>query len=49
MKKKLILMIITIGLLTGCGKIPKLSNGEEAIVKFDDGTMYSVEDRNSVV
>lgn len=44
MKKKLILMIITIGLLTGCGKIPKLSNGEEAIVKFDDGTMYSVDE-----
>lgn len=44
MKKKLILMIITVGLLTGCGKIPKLSNGEEAIVKFDDGTMYSVDE-----
>ena len=44
MKKKLILCIITIGLLTGCGKIPKLSNGEEAIVKFKDGSMYSVDE-----
>lgn len=45
MKKKLIVMIITLGLLTtGCGKVPKLSNGEEAIVKFEDGTMYSVDE-----
>ena len=44
MKKKLILCIITIGLLTGCGKIPTLSNGEEVIVEFDDGTMYSVDE-----
>ncbi|MCH5167777.1 MAG: peptidylprolyl isomerase [Erysipelotrichales bacterium] len=44
MKKKLILCIITIGLLTGCGKIPKLSNGEEAIVTFKDGSMYSVDE-----
>lgn len=44
MKKKLILCIITIGLLTGCGSIPKLSNGEEAIVEFKDGTMISVDE-----
>ena len=44
MKKKLILIIITIGLLTGCGKVPKLSNGNDAIIKFDDGTMYSVDE-----
>lgn len=44
MKKKLLLCIITIGLLTGCGKVPKLSNGEEAIVKFKDGSMYSVDE-----
>ncbi len=43
MKKKLLLVIIAVGLLTGCGsKIPKLSNGEEAIFEFGDGTKYSV-------
>lgn len=44
MKKKLLICILTLGLLTGCGKVPKLSNGEEAIVKFNDGTMYSVDE-----
>lgn len=43
MKKKLLLVIIAVGLLTGCGsKIPKLSNGEEAILEFGDGSKYSV-------
>ncbi len=43
MKKKLLLVIIAVGLLTGCGsKIPKLSNGEDAILEFGDGTKYSV-------
>ncbi len=44
MKKKLIVCLITLSLLTGCGKVPKLSNGEETILKFKDGTMYSVDD-----
>lgn len=45
MKKKLIVMFVVLGLLTtGCGKVPKLSNGEEAIVKFEDGTMYSIDE-----
>ena len=43
MKKKLIIMILAAGMLTGCGsKIPKLSNGEEALIEFGDGTKYSV-------
>lgn len=43
MKKKLLLVIIAVGLLTGCGsKIPKLSNGEDAILEFGDGSKYSV-------
>lgn len=42
MKKKLIVMILAAGLLTGCGKsIPKLANGEEALVEFKDGSKYS--------
>lgn len=44
MKKKLILCIITLGLLTGCGSIPTLSNGEEAVVEFSDGSMISVDE-----
>lgn len=45
MKKKLLIIIVALGIFTtACGKIPKLSNGEEAIVKFDDGTMYSVDE-----
>ncbi len=43
MKKKLILIAVFATLLTGCGsKIPKLSNGEEALIEFGDGTKYSV-------
>ncbi len=43
MKKKLLLVIIAVGLLTGCGsKIPKLSNGEDAILEFGDGAKFSV-------
>lgn len=44
MKKKLLLCIMAACLLTGCGEIPKLSNGQEAIVKFEDGTMFSVDE-----
>lgn len=43
MKKKLLLIAVVATLLTGCGsKIPKLSNGEEALIEFGDGTTYSV-------
>lgn len=45
MKKKLLLTIAIVTLLSGCGKtIPTLSNGEEAVVKFKDGSMISVDD-----
>lgn len=44
MKKKLIVCIIALGMLTGCGSIPQLSNGEEALVEFKDGTMFSVDE-----
>lgn len=44
MKKKIILCILALGMLTGCGSIPKLSNGNEAILEFKDGSMISVDD-----
>ena len=45
MKKKLIIMVLTVSLVTGCGKsIPKLDNGQEALIEFGDGTSYSVDE-----
>lgn len=42
MKKKLIICALTCVLLTGCGsKIPKLSNGDEAIIEFGNGDKIS--------
>lgn len=39
MKKKIILSLVSIFLLTGCGKVPQLANGEEAMVSFDDASI----------
>ena len=45
MKKKIIIGLFAILLLaTGCGKIPKLENGQEAIVAFDKEGKISVDD-----
>lgn len=44
MKKKIMILGACSMLLCGCGKIPKLQNGEEAIVTFKDGQMISVND-----
>lgn len=45
MKKKIILLVAITTLLCGCGKtIPKLENGQEAVVTFKDGTKISVDD-----
>ncbi len=45
MKKKIILAVMMVTLLTGCGKtIPKLENGQEAVAKFSDGSMISIDD-----
>ncbi len=37
MKKKIILSLICLLTLCGCGKIPKLQNGEEAVITFAKG------------
>ena len=43
MKKKLLICAIACVLVTGCGsKIPKLKNGEEALIEFGSGDKISV-------
>lgn len=44
MKKKVFLLGACSLLLCGCGKIPTLSNGDEAVVTFNDGSMISAND-----
>ena len=44
MKKKVLILGVCSLLLCGCGKIPTLSNGDEAVVTFKDGTMISAND-----
>ena len=42
MKKKIIVLALIVTLMSGCGsKIPKLSNGDEAVVTLKDGSMIS--------
>lgn len=44
MKKKILFVLCLLLLLTGCGKIPTLKNGEEAVVTFEDGKNISVDE-----
>lgn len=44
MKKKIFILGVSILLLCGCGKVPTLSNGDEAVVSFNDGKMISAND-----
>ncbi|MCM1053040.1 MAG: peptidylprolyl isomerase [Ruminococcus sp.] len=39
MKKKILILGVCTVMLCGCGKIPKLSNGDEAVVTFKDGAI----------
>ena len=42
MKKKIVVLALIVCLISGCGsKIPKLSNGDEAVVTLKDGSMIS--------
>lgn len=41
MKKKLFLLTLSVFLIAGCGKVPKLKNGEEAVVTFKNGDKIS--------
>lgn len=44
MKKRIIALCAIMLLASGCGKVPKLENGKEAIVSFENGDMISVDD-----
>ena len=44
MKKKVLILGVCSLLLCGCGKIPTLSNGDEAVVTFKEGDMISAND-----
>lgn len=44
MKKKIIGLCVFLTLVSGCGKVPKLENGQEAIVTFENGEKISVDD-----
>ena len=44
MKKKICLICVLALLLTGCGKVPKLSNGKDAVVTFKNGDKISVDE-----
>ena len=43
MKKKLIIIFMVLFLTCGCGKVSKLSNGQDAVVGFENGEMISVD------
>ena len=36
MKKKILIALLILGCTAGCGKVPKLSGGKEAVVSFED-------------
>lgn len=42
MKKKLLVLAVIGLIMCGCGKVPKLENGEEAVVTFKDNEAISV-------
>lgn len=44
MKKKICILGLCSLMLCGCGKIPKLSNGDEAVITFKDGQKISAND-----
>ena len=44
MKKKICCLLLILILVTGCGKIPKLTNGEDAVVTFTNGDKLSVDE-----
>ena len=48
MKKFLVFICIVLLLVTGCGKVPKLSNGEDAVITSSNGDISVNELYNEV-
>lgn len=44
MKKKICMLVAATLFMTGCGEIPKLENGQDAVVTFENGDKISVDD-----
>lgn len=44
MKKKICLICLMTLLITGCGKVPKLSNGKDAVITYKNGDKISVDE-----
>lgn len=44
MKKKILVLLIAVLLITACGEAPKLKNGDEAVLSFKDDKKVSVND-----
>ncbi len=44
MKKRIFGLLLMVFLISACGQVPKLENGQEAIVSFNNGQMISVDD-----
>lgn len=49
MKKKIFLITLSLFLVCGCGKIPKLKNGEEAVITFKNGDKISADELYSTL
>ena len=49
MKKKLFLLTLSLFLVAGCGKVPKLKNGEEAVITFKNGDKISADELYSTL
>ena len=49
MKKKLFLITLSVFLLCGCGKVPKLENGQEAVITFKNGDKISADELYEVL
>ena len=44
MKKKILVSLLVLGFAAGCGKVPQLANGQDAVVSFKDKEKISVDD-----
>ena len=47
--KVISLLLIGVLLITGCGKVPQLKNGEDAVVSFKDNELISVDELYNIL